>query len=409
VGIVERDRVVESTADVVVVGAGTVGAWCAYFLRRGGAGRVVVIDKRQAGQGASARAAGIVRSQGGTETAVRLAQWTQAFYRGQAAELGTDSGFVQQGYFMPCFTAEEVRAAHERIAMQTRLGLDVRWVDPGEAAELNPTMARGMHLGGSFCPDDGWLTPTRNVAAYLVALATSGVELREGTGFTGLDRDAGGAVRGVQTTGGSIAAGRVVLTGGPELAEVGDLAGVRIPSGRVRHQVAVTEPHPDLDPTVMPMVFDLPSGLYWRPEERGILFGMSNPLEVPGPATAIDHDYLDRMRARLGDLVPAARGLALRRIWAATIDYTPDHLPILGPALDRAGAPIGSVTVASAGGHGMMWGPGVSRAAADLAMTGTTDVVDATILGLDRFDEHGHSRLATDPIALPFPATVPTR
>ena len=51
----------------------------------------------------------------------------------------------------------------------------------------------------------------------------------------------------------------------------------------------------------------------------------------------------------------------------------------------------------------MMWGPGVARAAADLALTGRTDVLDVTDLGLDRFDEHGRSRLATDPIALPFP------
>ena len=51
----------------------------------------------------------------------------------------------------------------------------------------------------------------------------------------------------------------------------------------------------------------------------------------------------------------------------------------------------------------MMWGPGVSKAAADLALDGATDVVDVTDLGLDRFDEHGRSRLAADPIALPVP------
>jgi len=61
------------------------------------------------------------------------------------------------------------------------------------------------------------------------------------------------------------------------------------------------------------------------------------------------------------------------------------------------------VTVASAGGHGMMWGPAVARIAADLALEGTTTVVDVSELGLDRFDAHGRSRLATDPIALPFP------
>ena len=97
-------------------------------------------------------------------------------------------------------------------------------------------------------------------------------------------------------------------------------------------------------------------------------------------------------------------GLELRKVWAATIDYTPDHLPILGPAIKIDPSIIEGTTVASAGGHGMMWGPAVARIAADLALEGATTVVDVSQLGLDRFDAQGHSRLATDPIALPFPA-----
>jgi sarcosine oxidase, subunit beta len=133
---------------------------------------------------------------------------------------------------------------------------------------------------------------------------------------------------------------------------------------------------------------------------------MSNPEERPGPAAQIDDEYLAKMRERLAELVPVTRGLGLRRIWAATIDYTPDHLPIIGPALTPGGVLNGAV-VASAGGAGMMWGPAVARAAADVALTGRSDVVDTAALGLDRFDEDGHSRLATDPIALPFPSHAP--
>ena len=73
-------------------------------------------------------------------------------------------------------------------------------------------------------------------------------------------------------------------------------------------------------------------------------------------------------RGPLAELVPVTGGLGLRRAWAATIDYTPDHLPIFGPGLRDDGRPIAGVTVASAGGHGMMWGPGVARVAADLAV-----------------------------------------
>ena len=64
------------------------------------------------------------------------------------------------------------------------------------------------------------------------------------------------------------------------------------------------------------------------------------------------------------------------------------------------------VTVAAAGGAGMMWGPGVARAAADLAQNDFSAVVDTTGLGLDRFDEQGRSKIPTDPIALPFPQSA---
>ncbi len=393
------------TADAVVVGGGTVGAWCAYFLRQAGLERVVLVEKGLLGQGASSRAAGVVRMQGGTPEAVRLGIWSRRFYLGQRAELGTDSGFVSQGYLLPCFTAAEVGAAKERLAMQSAFGIGAVWLDPDEVDAVNPALAPGQTLGGTFCADDGYISPPRNVAAYTVALLSTGVTVAERVAFRGLLTD-GGQVRGVTTSDGEVHAPLVVLTGGPKLAQVGALAGIRIPAGGVRHQVAVTEQHPDLHPGRVPMVFDLSAGLYWRPEEGGLLFGMSNPAEPPGENRSVDHDYLARMRTRLEILVPATVGLGLRRVWAATIDYTPDHLPIIGPAAGRDG-PLAGVTVACAGGAGMMWGPGVARAAADVALTGSSLVVDTTRLGLDRFDEHGHSKLAADPVALPFPGMAP--
>ncbi len=157
------------------------------------------------------------------------------------------------------------------------------------------------------------------------------------------------------------------------------------------------------------MVFDIGAGLYWRLEEGGLLFGWSDPNDRPGEARAIDWARYEEVRARLATFVPVTRGLGLRKIWAATIDFTPDHLPILGPGLTTQGQPIAGVTVASAGGHGMMWGPGVARVAADLAIRGRTDLVDVSDLGLDRFDAEGRSRLATDPIALPFPVSADDR
>jgi sarcosine oxidase subunit beta len=392
---------VPRAADAVVVGGGTIGAWAAWFLTRAGLGDVVLLERDTLGQGASSRAAGMVRAQGGTEAAVRLGMFSRDFYAGQQDLLGIDSGFVAQGYFMPCFTDAEVVRAHDRIAMQQAVGLDVRWVQPQEVDAMNPAMAPGQTLGASYAAEDGYIDPPRNVLAYTTALLGAGVRVCERTAFTGL-RIEGGRLVGVRTSAGDVATPRVVLTGGPTLAAVGRAAGVRIPSGGARHQVVVTEPHADFAAERLPMVFDLPSGIYWRPCEGGVMWGMSNPDEEPGEATEFDLAYYEVMRARMATLLPTTAKVGLRKTWAGTIDYTPDHLPILGPAIGVDGV-IEGAYVASAGGHGMMWGPGVAKAAADLTVSGSTDVLDVTDLGLDRFDEEGRSRLAPDPIALPFP------
>ena len=394
-------------ADLVIVGAGTIGGWAAVFAKAGGIGRVIVLERGLVGMGASSRAAGIVRAQGGTPATVALGRWSVEFYRGQQAAYGTDSGFRELGYLILAVTDEDERAGRERVAMQQAQGLAVTWLGAAEAAATAVTLSPDGHRGGSYVATDGAIDPPRNVRAYSLAMQAAGVELREWTAFRALrttpTTGGGDRLTGVETDDGMIETDRVLLTGGPGLRQVGGLAGVRIPAGAVRHTVAVLERAPVFDVPRMPMVFDIGAGLYWRLEEGGLLFGWSNPDEIPGEARSIDWPFYERMRERLGDLVPATRGLGLRRIWAATIDYTPDHLPIVGPALSPRGDAIEGVSVASAGGHGMMWGPGVSRVAADLALHGTTELVDATELGLDRFDADGRSRLATDPIALPFP------
>jgi sarcosine oxidase subunit beta len=394
------------TADLVVVGAGTIGGWASWFATTLGAEQVVVLERDLVGQGASSRAAGVVRAQGGTPDTVRLGAFSIDFYRRQPELVGADSGFRELGYLILATTRADESAARERIEMQRAAGLDVRWVDADEARRLNPTLADAGFRGGSYAPTDGCIDPPRNVRAYSLAMQAAGIDVRERTAFEGLRTVAGRGgrrrVTGVRTSAGVIATERVILTGGPALRAVGRLAGARIWVGGARHQVAVTEPHEAFDVERQPMIFDIRAGIYWRLEEGGLLWGMSNPQEAPGPARRIDEPYLRRMRRRLERLVPVTRGLGTRKVWAATIEYVSDHLPITGPLLLQDGTEVEGATVAAAVGHGMMWGPGVSRIAADLALTGRTDVCDASSWGMDRFDEHGRSPYH-DPIALPFP------
>jgi glycine/D-amino acid oxidase-like deaminating enzyme len=400
--------VARQTADLVIVGAGTVGGWASYFARKNGASRVVVLEKGLVGQGASSRAAGVVRAQGGTPETVALGRWSIGFYGRQRDELGTNSGFRELGYLILAVTKKDERTGRERVEMQRRAGLGVEWLSPEEASRVNPTLSADGYRGASYLPTDGCIDPPRNVRAYSLAMQRTRVELRERTRFVGITtkrgRSGSSVLTGVGTPDGVIATERLILTGGPRLRDVGKLLGLRIPAGGARHQVVVSEPHEAFDVDRLPMVFDIGAGLYWRLEEGGLLWGMSNPKETPGPARTIDWTYLRTMRRRLARFVPVTRDLGIRKAWAATIDYTPDHLPIVGPAIRPDGSAIEGVTVASPGGHGMMWGPAVARIAADLALKGRTNVTDVGDFGLDRFDPEGRSR-SYDPVALPFPVS----
>ena len=170
-----------------------------------------------------------------------------------------------------------------------------------------------MTLGASYAPGDGYIDAPRNVLAYTAALTAHRVDVRERCAFTGL-RTAGGRVVGVDTSDGPIDTERVVLTGGPQ-ARRGRRDGGRENSGRRRpppgggHRAAC----PALDVYELPMVFDITSGIYWRPgESGGLLWGMSNPDEAPGVAADFDWTYYHKARDRIEELLfPAVAGLGL--------------------------------------------------------------------------------------------------
>ena len=117
--------------------------------------------------------------------------FSRDFYASQRERLRIDSGFVAQGYFDAVLQpSDKVAEAHDRIAMQQALGLDVRWVDSDEFDEMNPAMATGMTLGGSYAADDGYIDPPSNVLAYTAALfARRGARSSSVPAFTGLHLD----------------------------------------------------------------------------------------------------------------------------------------------------------------------------------------------------------------------------
>ena len=95
--------------DVVVVGGGNLGLWTAYRLARRGFGRVAVLERGWAGGGATSRSAGVVRQQGGSETAARLGKLSRKLYLSLGEELGRQALHARVLGFVHPATGEAMR------------------------------------------------------------------------------------------------------------------------------------------------------------------------------------------------------------------------------------------------------------------------------------------------------------
>ena len=203
------------TADLVVVGAGTIGGWASVFAKELGAERVVVLEKGEAGQGASSRAAGIVRAQGGTPETVALGMWSIDFYRSQQERYGTDSGFRELGYLILA-TDDVAGAGSERPRRDAARGRarrrPVRRRGGGRAPEPDARPGRRSAARRTH-PATGASTRRGTSARTRSRCSEAGVELRERTPFLGVRSRNDGTVIGVETPDGTIATERLLLTG----------------------------------------------------------------------------------------------------------------------------------------------------------------------------------------------------
>jgi sarcosine oxidase subunit beta len=169
------------------------------------------------------------------------------------------------------------------------------------------------------------------------------------------------------------------------------MADVDLPIAPRRRQIAVVDPAPPV-PESVPLTIDLETGSYFRPERDGAAlvgghFDEADPDQNPDAYDeGMDVEWAARAVERAADYA-AYFGLdtRIKRGWAGLYAVTPDHHPIV-----EATRP-GFVTVAGFSGHGFQHAPAAGRIAADLAVDGKTDLLDASPLSGDRF-ERGETR-----------------
>jgi sarcosine oxidase subunit beta len=386
--------------DVVVVGGGNLGLWTAHRLASRGFGRIAVLERGWAGGGATSRSAGVVRQQGGSETAAKLGRLSRELYLRLGEELGLDAGFRETGYFIVAETEEEKEGFLRLVEVRREAGVENEWVEPEEGRRRFPDLNWDRFVGATYTADDGYVHPpvaARN--ATCAVLGDDAVDLFEMCEVTGVGQK--GDHYSVESTCGTFEAERVVNAGGPRGArDIGGMVGVEVPVMAVRHQIVSFPYVPEGFEHPFPLVFNVGKGYYWRPEEQGVLLGMSNPVDEADETERyqidFDWDYYARMRPDWESAHPALGGLPVSRAWAASIDYTPDHLPIIDE-------PMEGFYVLAAGGHGMMWGPALGEKMAGLISEGRVEDLPEEDIELARFSRERDPNRVEDTIALPFP------
>lgn len=370
-----------TTADIVIIGGGVMGASAAYHLAKCGIKNIVLLEKEEFfGTGATGRCAGGVRYQFSTDINVKLSIESLPMIERFKEEIGQDVNYRKCGYLLIATSERDAQTFKHNVALQNSLGVPTELLSGDEVRARLPLMKFEDAIAGTFNQKDGLVDPNSVVAGYVSAAQKLGVKAFTQSEVTGI-RLNGGEIEAVETNQGVIQTRMALNAAGPWAGLIGEMAGVNIPIIPVRRQMFTTDPLKEV-PEDFPFVIDFGQSLYFHREGEGLLIGMSNQNEKPGFDQNVDEDFefvnLDAAIERMPLLERASRASH----WAGLYEVTPDAHPIFG------GSNIKGFTIcAGFSGHGFMHGPVGGKLMAEYITEGKFSTVDVSMLDLARFEE----------------------
>jgi sarcosine oxidase subunit beta len=370
------------TASVVIIGGGVVGCSIAYHLARRGQRDVVVLERETVGSGTTSKAAGGIRAQFSTETEIRFSLESLRVLQSFKDEFGVDPGFKQIGYLFLISDEKDLHGFETRIALQRRLGVDVRVIKPNEAQAIVPALRVDDLIAAVWGPQDGLAGPAEVTAGFAKRARELGAHITEGVEVTAIDV-ANGRVSGVRTTQGDIAAPVIINAAGPTAARVGRLAGVTLPVFPRRRHIFFTEPFPEL-PGPVPLTHDQASGFYFRKEMEQVLLSPGDVEDIgQDQLVPMDWGKLDQTVTKAVHRLPMLEHAQIAGGWAGLRPLTPDDHAILGPApgVDGFFLAVGF------GGHGFQHSPMTGRMVAEWIIDGKPSI-DLSLFNPARFGDH---------------------
>ncbi len=353
------------SADVVIIGGGVVGCSLAYHLALRGLRDVLVVERDAVGSGTTSKAAGGIRAQFSTETEIRFSLESIAVFERFVEEFGLDPGYRKIGYLFLISDRDDLAGFQERMALQRRLGVDVRLISPEDARALVPALHVDDLIGAVWGPQDGMAGPAEVTAGYARRARELGARIEEGVDVTAVVVEHG-RVTGVRTAQGDVGTRIVINAAGPTAARVAKLAGVGIPVLPRRRHIFYTEPFPEI-PGPVPLTTDRASGFYFRKEMDQLLLSPGDVEDIGTDLAApVDWSRVEETVEKALHRLPIVEKARVAGGWAGLRPLTPDDHAIIGwaPGVEGFFLAVGF------GGHGFQHSPATGRHVAEWLVEG---------------------------------------
>ena len=343
----QRTVELPASARCVIVGGGVGGTSIAYHLAELGWDDVVLLERSQLTSGSTFHSAGLVGQLRGSVSLTKMMMHSVELYGRLGDESEFDPGWVECGSLRLASSEERMEELRRQAGWAKTFGLPLDLVSANEAREMFPLMSTDGVLGAAWLPTDGYLDPAQLTHALADGARRGGCSIFTSTPVTGIDV-ADGRVRGVRTERGDIAAEVVVNAGGMYGAEIGRLAGVRVPIIPMSHEYVVTQPFRDHTDGHLPTLRDPDLLIYFREEGGGLVMGGyerdSAPAFLPDGTGGLDEipkDFNGRLLEddwdRFAEIVensqrrvPAMKDARITRMINGPEGFTPDNEFCLG-------------------------------------------------------------------------------
>jgi len=360
-----------STADVVIIGAGSVGVPAAWAMARAGVDVVVVDGCASSGQGSNKTAIGGMRATHSDPAKIRLGLRSIEIASSWEETYGDDIEWRTGGYSFVAYREREERILKDLLAVQHDHGLHIDWYDSSSLLEMIPTLNPDGLIGGTYSPGDGHCSPLLFGHAMYDQARRSGAAFRFGETVQQISVISG-RVRAVHTARGSIEAPVLINAAGAWAANIGAMVGLVHPVNPDAHEAGITEP---VARFLDPMVVDIrpapgSANYYFFQHATGqVVFCITPSPSIWGFDRRETSAFLPMVSRRLVDLVPRLANLRVRRTWRGLYPMTPDGSPLVG----WSNAVEGYLMAVGLCGQGFMLGPGLGELLCRAVTDETTD------------------------------------